>query len=1218
MPSVTVKINGREIAADNSQTILQVARANGIQIPTLCYDPRLSPYGSCLVCVVEVRSANRLLMSCTTPVAQGMEIWTESEPAVRARRAALEMLLSNHYADCRGPCFLQCPANVDVQGYLAFANAGMYREALALIRETNPLPLACGRVCVRYCEANCRRNDVDSPAAINFMKRYVADLEYDNLPRPAAVPTTGKKVAVIGGGPAGLTCGYFLATKGHAVTIFDKQPKLGGMLRYGIPEYRLPEAVLDKEIDYLLAHGIETRTNVRLGHDFRLDDLKEQGFDAIYVALGSWIAKGMGIENETHPNILSGIAFLEGVKRNGPPRLSGTVAVVGGGNTAIDASRTALRCGAEKVAILYRRTETEMPADEVEVKDARDEGVDIRFLIAPKRAVVAGGRLVGLECFRMELGEPDASGRRRPIQVKGSEFLFACDWAVSAIGQEPDLQGLENATLGPIAVTKWKSIQADPETFQTSVPGVFAGGDAMTGPQAAIDAIGGARKAAWVIDRYLATGKVEKFQAGFFSKRTALAPLDASFFAQFEKSARESMPKLDGRERTRLWDEVDLGVSVRQVQHETSRCLSCGCASVFDCDLKVLSGNYDARQEHYVGRLKKHKLDDRHPYILLDSNKCILCGRCVRYCGDVIGVHALGFINRGYETVVKPALDKPLRETTCVTCGNCIEVCPTGAITFKANLDKPGPFRTTPARSVCSFCGVGCEIDVNHTGRDYFFVTAKPADQYTEGELCAKGRFGTAYVGSRERLYACTVKNRGRVDMPEAARALHAGLAGIRERHGADAMLFLASPRVSSEAAWLFASLARGYGSSFVFPAEDLRRRALPDVRGLSGYNISTAKQSDVAGAGTVVVTVGRDVCAYNPVFGWALHRAPQNGVTWVHVGPVPAAWRRSVHVHVDCPDGEEAAALSAMCGIIAAQGLHDAESLAPVANAAAFLSHGFARPMRGAADAAGLVADGTKKVVIAINQDAAVGSDHADLCWAADLALLTGRTGGEKGGLLVVKNDANGQGVQDVLYDGGFATRAGLAQAKAQLRSGKIKAVVFLGVDPMGLADLDADLDRAEFTAAIDIFPSGATARADVVVPLTPLQEEDGSVVSFDGRISAFKKVFRPLAGFNSVEFLAEALAQAGGERQDVTAARRAIAAALPLYRGLASAAPAAYLCDEAARKAGARHFTMAPLPSGHVGAAYASATTFSRVAEATVRESLQANPAAALCETR
>ena len=1206
MASVKMRIDGREITAENGQTILQVARANKIHIPTLCYDPRLPPYGSCLVCVVEVRSAGRLLMSCTTPVTEGMDVWTESEPAMKARRAALEMLLSNHYADCRGPCFLECPANVDVQGYLALANAGMYREALNLIRETNPMPLACGRVCVRYCEASCRRNDVDSPAAINFMKRYVADLEYDNLPQPTPVPATGKKVAVIGGGPAGLTCGYYLATKGHQVTILDKQPKLGGMLRYGIPEYRLPEAVLDKEIAYLLAHGIEAKTDVRLGRDFSLDDLTRQGFEAIYLALGSWIAKGMGIENEAHAKILPGIAFLEGVKRQGPPRLGGTVAIVGGGNTAIDASRTALRCGAEKVTILYRRTASEMPADEAEVQDARDEGVEIQFLVAPKRAVIDNGRLIGLECFRMELGEPDASGRRRPVQVKGSEFLFACDWAISAIGQEPDLAGLENTSLGPIKVSKWKSIEADPETFLTSAPGVFAGGDAMTGPAAAVDAIGGGRKAAWVIDRYLRTGAVEKFQAGFVSKRTALAPLDESFFRQFEKTTRESMPKLDRQERIRTWEEVDLGVNALQVKHETSRCLSCGCTSVFDCDLKVFAGNYDAKQEHYKGRIKKHKLDDRHPYILLDSNKCILCGRCVRYCGDLIGVHALGFINRGYETVVKPALDKPLRETTCIACGNCIEVCPTGAITFKATLDKPGPFRTVPYRSVCSFCGVGCRIDVNHTGRDFFYVTAAPSDPFTEGELCAKGRFGTYYVGSRDRLYACTVKGKGSVGMAEAATALAAGLRGIRDTHGPGATLFLASPRVSSEAAWLFASLAKQCGSRFVLPAEDLRRAAIPDASGLSGHNISTAKQDDVLSAG-VVVTVGEHLFAYNPVFGFKILRAAQNGAAWIHVGPAPTAWKRMVTLHLDCTAGEEAAALEAICGAVVAQGAYDAEGLAAVANGQAFLSHAFGQPGPKVAEAAALIGDASTRVVLVVNQDASVGSDHADVRWAADLALLTGRTGGAKGGLLVVKNDANGQGVQDVFYGGGFTSAADLEKAKSLLAAGKIKAVVLLGVDPAGIDGLEAALGTAHFTAAVDMFRTSATDRADVVVPLCPLQEEDGCVVSFDGRITTFRKAFKPLTGFSNLEFLAEALAQTGGARLDLAATRTAIAKALPLYRALAVGAPTAYLCDEAASAGADRAFCMASVSSSTGCAAYQSATTFSRVAEAKLRTDLK-----------
>jgi predicted molibdopterin-dependent oxidoreductase YjgC len=451
--------------------------------------------------------------------------------------------------------------------------------------------------------------------------------------------------------------------------------------------------------------------------------------------------------------------------------------------------------------------------------------------------------------------------------------------------------------------------------------------------------------------------------------------------------------------------------------------------------------------------------------------------------------------------------------------------------------------------------------------------------------------------------------------MAEAARALHDGVARIRETHGPDASLFLVSPRVSTEAAWLFASLARREGTRFVFPAEDLRRRALPDARGPSGYNISTVKQDDVLGAG-VVVTVGENVCAYNPVFGWKVRRAPQHGATWVHVGPVPAAWKRLVDVHVDCRAGEEAHALSAICGIVASRELAAVESLATAANARGFLSQAFAQPMRGAAEAAVLVADAARKVVIVVNQDAWMGSDHSDLRWAADLALLTGRTGGARGGLLVVKNDANGQGVQDVIYDGGFATPADLARAKAQLGSGKIKAVVLLGVDPAGIDGLDADLARMEFTAAVDLFPTAATARADVVVPLTPLQEEDGSVVSFDGRITAFKRVFKPLAGFGSVEFLAETLARAGGDRWDLAAVRQAIAAALPLYRSLASATPTAYLCDEASRQAAMRRFSLAPISPGRVGEAYQSATTFSRVAEAELRASLAGDPVTGVYE--
>lgn len=1024
---LTFTLNGKPIQAEDGQTILQAARAHGVDIPTLCYDPRLPPYGSCLVCVVEVRNAGRLLMSCTTPVAEGMDVWTESAPAKQARKTALEMLLSNHYADCRGPCFLQCPANVDVQGYLAFAHAGMYQEALELIRETNPMPLSCGRVCVRYCEASCNRKDVDSPAAINFMKRYVADLGYERLPKPEPVPLTGKRVAVIGGGPAGLTAAYYLRQEGHAVTIHDMQPKLGGMLRYGIPEYRLPQDVLDKEIGQLLSVGIEARTSVKLGRDFTLDGLKAEGADAIFLALGSWVAKGMGIEGEDHPNILPGIVFLEGVKREGPPELKGTVAIVGGGNTAIDAARTALRCGADKVALLYRRTRSEMPADDVEVEDAVEEGVALEFLLAPKRAVVEDGRLRGLECTRMELGAPDASGRRRPVEVPGSAFLYEADWIVSAIGQEQDLSGLANTSLGEIRLTKWGSIDADPETFQTSVPGVFAGGDVMTGPAAAIDAIAAGRKAALVMDRFLRTGVVEKFQAPFSSRKTALAPLDPAFFNGIEPVARATMPKREEQDRRSTWMEVDTGVSQETVHCETGRCLSCGCSSIFDCDLQVLSTQCDAQQEQYKGRVRKHKVDDRHPHIVLDNNKCILCGRCVRYCGDLIGVHALGFQNRGFETVVMPTLGRALQDTTCIACGNCIEVCPTGAITFKAGLEKPGPFRTVPYRSVCSFCGVGCELDLNHCGRDYFFITAKPEDPFTEGELCRKGRFGTQVLGDPSRLHTCLADGQP-MSMESAADQLR--------RHLAPDTLFLASGAVSTETAEALAALATACGSSHLYTARDWAQGRITPVLP------AQASMADIDRATTLVVLDGGAFEAY-PVLGFRIRRAIQRGLRLILVGDADRALVRLADLQVPTLEALPASYASG-------QGL--TLMLASQAEAAAV---------------------------------------YAEACGAK---------------LLVTEPDANGRGVRSVFAAAG-AMQAGLESARGK----HFQSVIAV--------DAAVALPPASFTALFSLLPPEVPA--DLVVPLTPLQEQDGSVTAFDGRRIAFHRAFKPLAGFDHVALL-------------------------------------------------------------------------------------------------
>jgi formate dehydrogenase major subunit len=439
MALVKLEIDGKRVIADGAQTILAVARQNGIHgIPTLCDDGQLEPFASCFLCVVKVRGARTLLPACSTKVTPGMAVETDTPEVRRSRKAALELLLSNHYADCVGPCQLSCPAGIDIQGYVALAALGRHEDAIRLIKDKNPLPAVCGRVCTRPCEVKgCRRNLLDEPVGIDFIKRYVADLDLmrANAWRPAVEPPRGKRVAIVGAGPAGLSCAYYLAVRGYAVHLLESQPQAGGMLRYGIPEYRLPKEVLDLEVAQILDLGVKLSTNVWLGKDFTISSLKAEGFDAIFLGIGAWDSSKMRVPDEATEGVLAGIDFLRTVAMRRRPAIHGKVMVVGGGNTAIDCARTALRLGATEVRLLYRRTRDEMPANLVEIEEAEHEGVTMEFLAAPTRVLKTNGRLGALECIRMELGERDASGRRSPKPVRGSEHTVPCDFVLAAIGQ---------------------------------------------------------------------------------------------------------------------------------------------------------------------------------------------------------------------------------------------------------------------------------------------------------------------------------------------------------------------------------------------------------------------------------------------------------------------------------------------------------------------------------------------------------------------------------------------------------------------------------------------------------------------------------------------------------------------------------------------------------------------------------------------------------------
>ncbi|MGD8367942.1 MAG: FAD-dependent oxidoreductase [Desulfobacterales bacterium] len=514
---------------------------------------------------------------------------------LRVRTMSQRLLHFNAEDDALAPCQQTCPAEIDIPRYIAAIRKGDYEEAVRTIRERNPLLLTCGRVCPHPCEDYCRRGIVEEPVSINQLKRFAADYEMKSgkrVPIPCA-PDTEKKVAVVGAGPAGLTCAYFLRRLGHQVTIFDMMPKFGGMVRYGIPEYRLPKEVLEWEIQGILDLGIEHRENVRLGQDFDIASLEAEGFDAIFLGIGAWKDYQLRVEGEDLKGCYTGIDFLTKFAVNQqsetPPydiSIGNKCIVIGGGNTAIDCVRTLVRCGAKEVSIVYRRTRAEMPANEVEIAAAEHEGVNFHFLAAPTRILGdENGHATHLEYQKMELGEPDASGRRRPVPIEGSETLMEADMIITAIGQGPDVSFAEtDGKVKDMAFTRWSTIDADPEILQSSVPHIFAAGDAYTGASLVVEAIGGGRRAARAIHLYLTGQEITPVARSLRKKHIPESLFES--VGGIQPSHRAEMPELPVKERIRSFAEADLVLPEEEALKEAARCLNC-CRLCYNPDEKA-------------------------------------------------------------------------------------------------------------------------------------------------------------------------------------------------------------------------------------------------------------------------------------------------------------------------------------------------------------------------------------------------------------------------------------------------------------------------------------------------------------------------------------------------------------------------------------------------------------------------------------------------------
>ena len=438
-----------------------------------------------------------------------IEIPNLFDMALREKKAAYKLYpqaMPGAYAiEKKGtaPCKVTCPAHVSVQGWIALMNDGRYEEAIELFKQEHPLPGICGRVCHHPCEGACTRAQVDEPLGIMYLHRYLADVDMKSKKPylPEKKEAKNEKVAIIGSGPAGLTCAYFLAIEGYEVTVFEKHEVLGGMLRIGIPEYRLPRDIIDAEIQTIKDLGVEFKTGVEIGKDFTIGQLREQGYRAFFMGIGSQECKVLGIEGEDHQGVYPGVDYLRKINLGEEVPLGDRVAVIGGGNVAMDAVRTSLRCGSAKPFIIYRRSEAEMPASPEEIAECRDEGIEIMTLTNPVRVIEDDGRVTAIECIKMELGEPDKSGRRRPEPVAGSEFTIDVDAVVPAIGQESDWACLTDECA--CTLNDWGTMNVNPVTLQTDDADIFAGGDAVTGPATVVEAIEAGKQAAISMDRFI-------------------------------------------------------------------------------------------------------------------------------------------------------------------------------------------------------------------------------------------------------------------------------------------------------------------------------------------------------------------------------------------------------------------------------------------------------------------------------------------------------------------------------------------------------------------------------------------------------------------------------------------------------------------------------------------------------------------------------------------
>ena len=837
MSTITLTIDGNEIVAEKGLTILEVTKRADITLPTLCFVKDTLSKHPCEICVVEIPNysscglksilaTDGLFRACVTLALDGMEILTDSESVITHRQERLAAISATHFGDCKAPCNLTCPGQINVQGYIAHVAKGEYEEALRLVMERNPVPFSVGRVCPRFCETRCRRILVDEPVSINHLKRFVADWCMSNeidlkIPKEKS---TGKRVAVIGGGPAGLTAAWFLTRKGHDVTIFEAAPKLGGALRYGFPDYKIPKEIVDFEVNAILRMGINIRLSQEWGRDFTLQDLKDMGYDATFIGIGATIDAPFDVPCKEKDNVYTATNFLRMINEGRELDLGQSAAVIGGNNIAMEVARSLLRYGVQQVTVIYPRARIEMPANQRNIREAENEG--IQFLLMASPVGLCGtpdeNSRLKLDLIRMKLGKPDKRGKRPVMPIPDSTNSIGIDTIVSSLGQMAVKNGaMKGGELeAALKISPRNTIVANPRTALTSVEGVFAGGDASSGTKTVIQAVVSARRAVNNIHAYVMGQEKEAPESRFnFHRGRTFDDVSLKNFDGIGVNLREKMPVRPPEVSTQDFDEVKLGFTEKMARREADRCLKCGCTAFDRCDLKRLDIEYKVNiNKTGMGKVPVYPVDTDHRAITVDRNKCVFCGRCERSCPyDALEVRAESFDETG----------RPLGlvidfKENCVSCGKCVDNCSTGALN-KSN--RIVPIQSEVVRDVhttCPYCGTGCQLIVKVKGHTVMEVTADPSIGPNYGDLCVKGRFGHNFIQHPERLTTPLIRRQKGMPLEpvkwdEALDFIAQSFSRIRGEKGPDALAGLSSARCTTEENYAFQKFFRsGIGTNNV------------------------------------------------------------------------------------------------------------------------------------------------------------------------------------------------------------------------------------------------------------------------------------------------------------------------------------------------------------------------------------------------------------------